>query len=413
MPDPIDAIALDLEDDFGARSREEVALAYRPVEKRPPDWLSAEITDDGPSQVKVRIALGAMNMGLHLARVLVRTPGSDIWKRIENARGDVFALALDSAPYPAETGVSRRFQTLTRWMTLCYSQPSWDQVRHVLPQHWKALGRRLSELPGGGADLLAASMFGPPEDASPSWVPIMHPLTFLPELYGVQARQFAILAASEEDGAPALAIVSELAAESLHQKETLDTAALLGFENANVASQTGAPLRGFSPEKFFQWLTHSHLDRDPGAGALWRGKPVLGPAHWRAAHLRLEERLEAAGLFGDEEADDNTPNGLRQLGLQKLMQACLKRSELPPPVPKRDPADEEPNIVDQWASSTLSSFAAAARGGAVSPWAQKLAGELGCAPDDVLRDLSFLLRLAPDLFAFHMGLAELDTVRQG
>lgn len=413
MPDPIDAIALDVEDDFGARSHEEVALGYRPVEKRPPGWLEAEIASDAPSQVKVRIALSAMNMGLHLARVSVRSPGSSTWKRIENARGDVFALALEGAAYDTEVGLSRRFQTLTRWMTLCYSQQSWDQVGNVLPRHWKVLGRRLSELPGGGADLLVASMFGPPEDASPSWVPVAHPLVFLPELYGAPASQFAALAASEDNGAVALAIVSDLTASNLHQKELLDTTALLAFQNAASAHKTGEPLRGFSSRKFFEWLVHPHVDGDAGAGALWRGKPLLGPAHWRAAHLRLEERLEAAGLFGDEEAEAKTPNGLRQIGLQKLMQACHRRCELTPPVPKRDPADEEPNILDQWASATLSGFAAAARGCSVSSWARKLAEEIGCSIEDVLRDLSFLLRLAPELFAFHMGLAELNRAEPG
>jgi hypothetical protein len=136
----------------------------------------------------------------------------------------------------------------------------------------------------------------------------------------------------------------------------------------------------------------------------------LGPAHWRAAHLLLAERLEAAGLFGEVPAEDNLPNGLRQIRLQKLMQVCLRRAQLRIPVPKRDPADEEANIVDEWAAATLASFSAAARSGTVSLWARKLAEEIDSTLEEVLSDVSFLLRLAPELFAFHMGIAELNKV---
>lgn len=410
MQDPIDAIALDLENDFGTRTREEVALAYRPVERRPPEWLTAEIPTGAPSQVKIRVALDRLDIGLQLARVLVRPRGSDTWKRIENARGDVFALVLDGGLYGSDVGLAQRFKTLTHWMTLCYSKEAWQQVGGILPKRWEGLGRRLSEMAGGSADLLAASMFGPAEDASTSWVPIAHPLTFVPELYGAPARQFAALAASEDEGALALSIVSDVAAGNLQQQAALDTAVMFGFENAQLSNKTGEPLRGFSASRFFNLLPHPHLDRDSGAGALWRGKPLLGPAHWRAAHLLLTERLEAAGLFGEVAAEDSLPNGIRQIRLQKLMQVCLRRTQLRPPVPKRDPADEEANIVDEWAAATLASFSAAARSGAVSSWARKLAEEIDSTSEEVLGDVSFLLRLAPELFAFHMGIAELNKV---
>lgn len=413
MQEPVDAIALDLENDFGAKSHEEVALAYRPVVQRPPDWLRAEIPSAAPSQVKVRIALDQLDVGLQLARVLVRPRGSDTWKRIENARGDVFAVLLVGGAYGSDAGLSQRFRTLTHWMMHCYSKEAWDQVGARLPSFWMQLGRRLAETPSGPADLLAASMFEPAEDASTSWVPIAHPLTFVPELYGAPARQFASLAASEDEGAVALAIVADVAAGNLQQQDALDTAVLFGFENAGQSDKTGEPLRGFSASKFFRLLPHPHLDRDVGAGALWRGKPLLGPAHWRAAHLRFAERLEAAGLFGEQAAEDNPPNGLRQIRLQKLMQACLKRAVLRPPVPKRDATDEEAHIVDEWAASTLASFSVAARSGTVSSWAHTVAADIGASSQEVLSDVAFLVRLAPELFAFHMGIAELTRAATG
>lgn len=408
MQEPIDAIALDLENDFGAKSHEEVALGYRPVARRPPDWLRAEIPGAAPSEVKVRIALNQLEVGLQLARVLVRPRGSDTWKRIENARGDVFAVLLVGGEYGSDVGLSQRFRTLTHWMLLCYSKEAWDQVGTRLPPLWVQLGRRLAETPSGSADLLAAAMFEPAEDASTSWVPIAHPLTFVPELYGAPARQFASLAASEDEGAVALSTVSYVAAGNLPPQGVVHHAVLAGFENFAQSNRTGEPLRSFSADRFFSWLPHPHFDSDIGAGALWRGKPLLGPAHWRAAHLRFAERLEAAGLFGDQAAEDDPPNGLRQMRLQKLMQACLKRAVLRPPVPKRDAADEEAHIVDQWAASTLASFSAAARNGTVSSWAHTVAADTGASSQDVLSDVAFLLRLAPELFAFHMGIAELS-----
>lgn len=407
MPDRIDAFCLAIEDELGAWTYAEVALGHRPVNDCTPAWLTGEVPSENWEQARLRIKLKEFSEGLHLAQVLIRPVGQETWKRLGNLRGDVFALVIDGGGVPAPDDLARRFETLSRWMAHCYSREAWAYVERLVPRRWQELGLQLLATPEGPSALLAAAMTGPSEDAASLWVPIAHPLTFLPELYGVPSEHFAALAAREDEGAAALSIVSEVSSGRLRDKEALDPAALLGFANVQKADQTQEQLRDFNPKRFLSLLEHPHLDRDPAAGWFWRGKPLLGPGHWRAAHLRFAERLEAAGLFVHDDADEQTQNALRQASLQKLMSANLRNADLKPPVPKREITDEEPAMVDLWAATTLCKFAKEARAGSTTGWASRTARELRCSPDDVLRDVAFLLRLAPELFAFYMGIWQL------
>ena len=131
------------------------------------------------------------------------------------------------------------------------------------------------------------------------------------------------------------------------------------FENVLEAETAGKPLEGFDPARFLNNLSDLQIDADPAAGWFWRGRPLLGPAHWRAAHIRFAERLEAAEVFTEKDADMQRRNGFRQIRLLKLMSACDRNSDQRPPVPKRDIADEEPAVVDRLAAATLCAFSTA------------------------------------------------------
>ncbi len=78
--------------------------------------------------------------------------------------------------------------------------------------------------------------------------------------------------------------------------------ALIAFANAAQAERNpDTVLAGFRPERFFKLFPH--LDTDPGAGWFWHGAPILGPAHLRAAQLRMLERFEAANVLFDPQSE--------------------------------------------------------------------------------------------------------------
>ena len=278
-----------------------------------------------------------------------------------------------------------------------------DQLR----ERWRTVGERLYETGTGRRAVLAATGIGPPEEAATSWVPIAHPVSFLPEMYGAPADDFAACAGVEDLGSVALRIVSDIGTANLRDSGLLDHAALLGFANVHEAQTTGATLRDFDPARFLENLAHPHIDADPSAGWFWRGRPFLGPAHWRAAYIQFAQRCEAAELFTEDDADMQRLNGSRQIDLLRLMSACERQSDWRPPVPKREISDEEPTVPDRLASATLCEFSGAAREGRAAEWADALAKNLNCSRTDVLTDLAFLLRLAPELFAFYMGMWQL------
>ena len=165
--------------------------------------------------------------------------------------------------------------------------------------------------------------------------------------------------------------------------------------------QNGQPLAGFEPKRFFKNIPL--VDGDPSAGWFWRGTTLLGPDHWRAAFLRFTERLETAGLFTTEEADEG-PNSRRQEGLQRLIHSAwtIAPADLRPPAPLRSSEAEEQSPIDVWAASTLSAYAKASRTGEVPGFLSALRQQLKWSEADVLTSLAFLLRLAPELFAYFL-----------
>ena len=181
---------------------------------------------------------------------------------------------------------------------------------------------------------MRAACLPPPDHAAPGWVPILHPLQFAPDLYAAAPQAFAALAASVDPGVAEMAALATLNTARLRELSHLHPTVYLAFRNLQAARDKGSRLEGFDPARFFRNLPL--VDGDPSAGWFWRGTPLLGPDHWRAAHLRLVERLDAAGLFLDDTAEEG-PNSRRQGSLQRLMHAAwtLAPEKLRPPAPRR------------------------------------------------------------------------------
>ena len=413
MSDPVEAVRLEIDDEWGRRMTAETTQGTAPAT----DGLGLTLGPDDTSQDSDRAALtidpSHLPNVLHLARILVREPGRDQWRQLGNSRGDVFALSFEGGEAGVgdgrteDDGLDQRFRTLSGWLAQCFAPDSWVHVKDPLRQRWQAVGENLYRSGRGRRSILAAAGIGPPEQAAASWVPIAHPILFLPEMYGAPADDFAACARADDPGAAALKIVSDVGTANFREPGLFDPAALLGFANVHEAETTGVPLRDFDPERFLETLTHPHIDADPSAGWFWRERPLLGPAHWRASYIRFAERCEAAEVFTEDDADMQRQNGLRQIELLRMMSVCEKRTQLRPPVPKRNVADEEPSVADRLASVTLCTFSSAARAGRAGEWAVTLANDLNCSRADVFTNVVFLVRLAPELFAFYMAMWEL------
>lgn len=406
-PERIDAVQLILEDEFGKTVPGEVALKHRQLDGPPVKWLTGEISLENSQQFRLRISPkefpGELLKGLCLAKILVRPEGKEIWKQLGTSRGDTHALLFDTDEMSnSDSSDKKRFQTLSRWMAHCYAPEAWKQVETCLCHRWQELGERLFSIPEGCNTVLAEAMANPPEDAAPSWVPVSHPLIFLPQLYSVHWQHFEALSACENEDTRTLSVVAEVSLNPLN-KDTLHNVVVTGFPNFAEASENGEPLQTFNPELFLQNIQHNQIDDDPLAGSFWQGKPFLGPGHWRAAHIRFDERIETAGLFSEQ----NSYNKKRQTRLLKLM-SYFKHVELQPPVPKI--TDKEPNELNRLAATTLCTFAKEARVGCVTDWVSRISQNLGCSRECMLQDIAFLLRLAPELFAFYMGMWQLTLI---
>ena len=409
-PERIDAIQVNLEDELGEEVFAEVALKHRPVDGRPVEWLAGEVPPKNSQQVRLQISLGklpkGLSEGLRFAKILVRPEGQEMWKQLGNPRGDIYALLFGATEVSgSDSSDKKRFQTLSRWMAYCYAPEAWKNMEVCLCHRWQEIGKRLFSTLEGRNTVLIEAMTKPPENAASSWVPIAHPLTFLPELYSIHWQYFEGFAVCENDDIRSLSAVAEVSSGPVEDKDTLhNNAVFAGFPNLHEAHTTGKPLQDFDPKRFLENIEYDYIDDDPAAGWFWRDKPFLGPGHWRAAHTRFDERIETIGLFREQNLNEQTQNAKRQTNLLKLM-SRFKRAEIQPPVPKI--ANKEPNELNRLVAATLCAFAKEARVGCVTDWVNPISQELGCSREHVLQDIAFLLRLAPELFAFYMGMWQL------
>ena len=414
----IDAVAVEAEDEMGNRSFHEIALGRRPVRQAAPEWLRAELSGSNLREVALTIAQRPASQGLMIGRVFVRPDSANPdlgWRPLRNGRGDTYALPLvasHSLPDAPVDFIQTRFETLCRWLSDCYAVDCWldhGLERSLLPR-WSKLGSVMAGLPLAAGLLMRAALLPTPGETSPSWVPMVHPIEIDPNLYSAPLAAFDALADQDDDGLRAGSRLGALSRERLREG-LLHAQALIAFANATQAEQNSdTVLAGFRPERFFTLF--APLDTDAGAGWFWHGIPILGPAHLRAAQLRMLERFEAANVLFDVQAEGGG-NSWRAEFLSNLATQVLAHC-LPgrrPPMPKRRPEDERPPAIDLAVAATLSEFARASRSGSAGQFIQTLATTLDCRESDVRASIGFLLRLAPELFFYFLLVWQLAKVR--
>ncbi len=414
----IDAVAVEAEDEMGNRNFHEIALGRRPVRQAAPDWLRAAFSGNDTREVALTITQRPADQGLLIGRVFVRPDSANAeqgWRPLRNGRGDTYALPL-VAPHSLSDApvdfIQTRFETLCRWLSDCYAVDCWldhGLERTLLPR-WRSLGGVIAGLPLAGGLLMRAALVPAPGETSASWVPMVHPVEIDWGLYSAPTAAFDALADQADDGLRVGARMGALSRERLREG-LLHGQALIAFANAAQADRNpGTVLAGFRPERFFKLFPH--MDTDPGAGWFWHGTPILGPAHLRAAHLRMMERFEAANVLFDPQSEGGG-NSRRGEALSTLAAHVLAECspERRPPMPKRRPEDDRPPAVDLAIAATLSEFARASRTGSAGQFIETLAASLNWRVPDVLASIGFLLRLAPELFFYFLLVWQLAKVR--
>ena len=406
----VDAVSFILEDETGNRAEYVHAVAYRPVSSRPPNWLSAKLDSENTKQILISADLRKFAADLSLASILVRPAGSDTYCPLCNVRGDNYAVALKAFgaidfEALAESADSRiRFMTLNSWMSQCFAQESWDQVGPRIQPRWMTLGKLLVDKPGGLAQLLLAAHQPSPAGAARSWVPLAHPLQILPSLYGSPAYSFVALITDTAEGSEHLALLAETAGKTIqeiHRGMGLSTAFLMAFANFSQALQSDLELSGFDFEKYNQRF--KQLDTNPGARWFWQpGDELLGPAHYGAALGRMIDRLFEAGL------EEEGANDARIRAATSLARAANKLQVKTLPLPR---GIEETHAIFEFVPGFFSGFAQASRQGFAEKYLQDIADNLGLSVRSVIGDASFLIRLAPELFAYYLLLWELVIER--
>lgn len=414
----IDAVAVEAEDEMGNRSFHEIALGRRLVRQAAPEWLSAEFSGNSTHEISLTIKQQPASQGLVIGRVFVRPDSANPdhgWRPLRNGRGDTYAVPLvasHSLPNAPVDFIQTRYETLCRWLSDCYAADCWldhGLERNLLPR-WRRLGGVIAGLPLAGGLLMRAALVPAPDETSPSWVPMVHPVEIDPGLYSAPSTAFDALADQADDGVRVGSRMSALSRERLREG-LLHAQALMAFANAAQAERNAdTVLAGFRPERFFALF--APLDTDVGAGWFWHGTPIMGPAHLRAAQLRMLERFEAANVLFDPQAEGGG-NSRRAEALSTMTSQVL--ADCPPtrrpPMPKRRPEDDRPPGVDLAIAATLSEFARASRTGSAGQFIEALTGTLNWREADVRSTIGFLLRLAPELFFYFLLVWQLAKVR--
>ena len=184
---PVDALALEVQHEHRETEFVEAGFGRRPVSSRRPSWLSAELPNGDPTEVELTVSALEFEDGLALARIFLRPEvefeHQSTWRPLRNARGDTYAIVLGSPDLRVvDTDLRRRFETLSKWLADCYAVECWSVIERPLISRWEVVGEALAEQPGGLGSLMMAAAVSPPDHAPRTWVPMMHPVHFLPGL---------------------------------------------------------------------------------------------------------------------------------------------------------------------------------------------------------------------------------------
>jgi hypothetical protein len=399
---PIDAIKLVATDLVSATTIEAaVALSRWPVEIPHKDLIDGESDGSPEPRIRASISLANLSDGLWLGELFVRREGGDRWMALTNARGDQYLFGLlrptpnlKASLNPADH--NRIFLRVSDALNRCIALECWDSYGSRLEPLWRGVGSRLGGGTGGRSLLLQAAASPLPIEASPTWMPIHHPIELDPDLLAAEPASFRVFDNGDLDGGQELSAIS-ITGQLTRLRDgialiPLSLVFFQAFENFLVAARSDSvPLRGFSFHRYRDLLPRQADDR----GAFWRPRDGrLSAPHHHWCLNRFVERVERI-----------IPDGARNNGQRIPKATQLAFAAVPM---GRDLAVGVQHHVTerlglaQAIPSLFSLVARASRYQATSTLWQPLAGRTGRSVEDLLRDFGLLIRLGPELLGFYL-----------
>lgn len=394
MPEGIGGIKIELEDELGAVWQAEASLDHFPLTKSRQPWLQVELVRPRAALIKVTAPEGAV--GLQRADVAVRHVAQGEWSGLRNGRGDRYSIAVRPLNDANPDSVVTRVQRLTHWLEDCYAIEAWSGgLGDSLPRRWSRALQELVAQPGGISRLLVSVHDRRDES---SWLPMKHPVEVIPDLYSAPSSEFWLLRTASHPAARALSLIATLNHGRLRANKELSSVAFAGFTNFHAAEKTGVPLVQFQPSRLMsilRALSPSVLDE-------WTGANVLGPEHLVSGNRLFRARCEDFGLFFTETSDGRMSE--RGARLNRVLRALAAETE-------EKAAFSQDDEVVTWANEALRTYAKASRQATTPALLARVAAASSLTQSNVLAALGELLRLAPELFSFHLICAELERIR--
>lgn len=383
-----------------------MALARLPVDNPVSHLLDGEVepSSDGTSSIKLRIADESHWSDFAVAELAIRRQNDDRWSPLRSRRGDSYPIVLarhlqDGSHVADRPGGQLLFLRLSDLLSRCHAPECWECLQK-LQRLWRELGSSLASSSEGKRTLLRSWARPLPLDISSTWVPLRHPIEVAPDLLSGDILNFHVFQGAgtdfEELGSlrhiAGLERVKE-AIEALHVSPTFYTA----FHNfAWVARNPNGSLLGFEIEKFVDHSANEPVE----LAAFWKPSDCrLTPRHHAWCISRFIDRFEQASPTGQQ------LNGVRTERLNQLVHSMprnCRRMALPAP----ERLSDRLTLVDALPAFVSLTAKAARYGEAEAHW-HSLATRVCRSQAEILEDVGFLLRLAPDLFAFYLLLWEL------
>lgn len=384
----------------------ELALKSIPVDEKSQDILNAEYSDATCRRMDIRLDTRLLPEGIWIGEVSARRSEGSEWYRLENSRGDRFIVALQ-APAPnfdelVEEGRHVKcFDALTEIVNTCFDESCWPSIERLLLPKWRALGAILSARPDGKRLLIRACGFGPPPGSSPTWVPMLHPVQLVPDLFeavGSSFRDYSVEDGDALSGPSVLNSVSRIdRVRQAAQRVPVTGMFFMGFENALEANRNDTVrLSGFQFTRYREVIEAYSINE---FGAWHPGSEMLTAQHHEWALSRFVDRMIQVSPEG---------SNANQIRLPRAAQVILRSKSVRGEqfLPAREDLAEEFVAVEGAPAffSLLARYSRARKSGEF--WGEL---ERACArpEEEVAADVGFLLRLGPELFAFYLVLWEL------
>ena len=360
----------------------------------PPKWLTAERQHDRSLVININEQM--LGPGTWFGQIYVKDETS--WRPVVSQSGETVTVMVSQGSNPSDdVKPAERTERVLKWSAQRHATESWHEggVKKVLNERMTSLIGALDSAPGGRARILRFSLSNHGFDSTFGWIPPMYTLIVCPEIFEGRPTDFL-------NAGDLFEIMIEFGRDRLQDIERLDDRALVAFSNFFESEKSGERLHGFSIEKLMSIISTQECSVEPR----WFETSMLGPSHWRAAHECLHDRICDTDFI---DTDSESQYHRRSIMLRKLHGSFRHTGENLPV-----PSFIEDDFKDFHISSSklLREFALAARSKRTSEWLNQVIEQCEFSAERALRALGDQISLAPELFSFHLLVAELETMDQ-